>query len=109
MGTCQKCGETYDEAAEECRNCGTAVTWSPYGDLLQFADPAWVKALANGMGWILAGVVCYIAIIGIIILDEVSWSFNVHRPGHATWFFGIPGSNLPPLPGIPPMLMVLIG
>lgn len=40
-----------------CPECATAVGRSIHGDVLQFCDPAWVRTLASGMNWIIAGIV----------------------------------------------------
>jgi hypothetical protein len=61
-----------------------------------------------GMFWIFAGVVCYLLIFGLIMLDDLT-RLNFYRPGDATWFFGTLERWCLVLPGIPPALMALIG
>jgi MFS family permease len=46
-----------------CPECGSPVSRSVRGDLLQFADPRWVKGLANGATLLLAAAVSAIAAI----------------------------------------------
>src|SRR5437870_167463 len=60
---CRKCGYNLRGLSSQgvCTECGTAVGRSMMGDLLRFSDPNWVRSLASGMDWILAG-----ALIGIL-------------------------------------------
>jgi HEAT repeat protein len=105
---CQKCGEENNDTGDVCGDCGSAASWTPYGKLLQFSDPAWVRTVGLGMFWIFAGVVCYLLIFGLIMLDDLT-RLNFYRPGDATWFFGTLERWCLVLPGIPPALMALIG
>ena len=61
---CRKCGYNLRGLLVEsvCPECNTAVGRSTHGDLLRFCDPAWVGVVASGMNWIVAGIVCSIAI-----------------------------------------------
>ncbi len=91
---CRECGHVLREVRRDsvCPECGTTVNWSAHGDLLRFSDPAWVRTLASGMGWIVAGIVCFIAAVVVTLTEQ---------PGT---FLG-----LSPLFGIPAALVTLVG
>ncbi len=56
---CRRCGYNLRGLHEHgrCPECSTPVGLSTYGDLLRYADPAWVEKLALGMSVILWGIV----------------------------------------------------
>jgi hypothetical protein len=47
-------------ADQACPECNQAVGESLRGDLLQFANPAWLRRLAGGMGWLIAGSILFL-------------------------------------------------
>jgi hypothetical protein len=66
---CRACGYDLHGVATDgvCPECGTEVRWSLTGDLLRFADPAWVSRLHRGLRMILILIAAAIP-AGILIL-----------------------------------------
>jgi hypothetical protein len=63
-----------------CPECGTAVAESVGGHLLRYSDPEWISRLADGAGWMIAGMLFSIvscqmepAWIMQLILGTVVW------------------------------------
>ncbi len=92
---CRKCGYNLRGLRTEgvCPECGTAVGRSLYGDFLRYCDPAWVKTLAKGMNWILAGI-----IIGVVTgcTGGAGTAFGSMRfartPDLTAWAIALPGT-----------------
>jgi hypothetical protein len=47
-------------ADQACPECNQAVGESLRGDLLQFGNPAWLRRLAGGMGWLIVGSILFL-------------------------------------------------
>src|SRR5262245_32112317 len=45
-----------------CPECGLAIERSIHGDLLRFADPAWVRTIASGANWIVVSILLSIVL-----------------------------------------------
>lgn len=65
---CRQCG--YDlrglQLDGRCPECAADVEWSVHGDLLQFADPAWVAKLAKGSRLLVRGLNGWVAALFIL-------------------------------------------
>jgi hypothetical protein len=49
-----------------CPECATPIGRSAHGDFLRFSDPTWVETLAEGMQWIVAGILVSIVVGGCV-------------------------------------------
>jgi hypothetical protein len=68
---CRRCGGNLNgqHLGGRCAGCGEPVGASVYGDLLAYADPAWLRAVGNGLRtvwWTILVVAGLIAVLAII-------------------------------------------
>lgn len=92
---CRACGYVLrgTRPEEACPECGERVSESLRGDLLQFANRAWLDAIANGFKWLLASLIVAVSttMLSSVLTTVVRWNAGA---GYVSYARVMPFFNL---------------